>query len=94
MKRLEHEYCLRELELGRVLPGIDHSTDFNVGKNISLVPPFIKKDVDKYFIVPERVASILNWPKSVWTLLLQCVLSGKAQKVYAWIPPGDSLDLR
>lgn len=50
-----------------------------MSKNIRLLPPFNEKDVDKYFILFERVASTLKWPKNVWALLLQCVLSGKAE---------------
>lgn len=44
-----------------------------------MVLPFNEKDVDKYFVLLERVATTLKWPKNVWTLMLQCVLSGKAQ---------------
>lgn len=38
------------------------------------------------------MASTFKWPKHVWTLLLQCVLSGKAHKVYALLPAEESLD--
>ena len=31
----------------------------------------------------ERVATSLAWPRSVWPLLLQCVLVGKSQQVYS-----------
>lgn len=65
---------------------------FDVGKHIRLVLPLNEKDVDKYFIVSERVVSTLKWPKAMWTLLLQCVLSEKAQKVCASILMEDSLD--
>lgn len=35
------------------------------------------------FVLFERVAKTLNWPKYVWPLLLQYVFSGKAQEAYA-----------
>lgn len=68
------------------------SSAFDVSKNIRLVPPFDEKDVDKYFVLFERVASSLKWPRNVWSLLLQRVLNGKAQKAYPSLPANDSLD--
>lgn len=56
---------------------------FDIGKHIKMVPPFSEKEVEKYFSHFERVATSLKWPKDVWTLLLQCVLTGKAQEVYS-----------
>jgi len=55
---------------------------FDIWKHIKMVPPFSEKEVEKYFSHFERVATSLKWPKEVWTLLLQCVLTGKAQEVY------------
>ena len=48
-----------------------------------MVPPFSEKDVEKYFSHFERVATSLCWPKEIWTTLVQCVLVGRAQDVYA-----------
>ena len=59
------------------------SADFDVSKYIRLVPVFCEDDVDKYFILFERVATTLKWPVNVWTLLLQCVLTGNAQEVFS-----------
>ena len=56
---------------------------FDISRNIKLVPPFKDTDVDKYFLHFEKVADSLHWPPAVWTLLLQSVLSGKAQEVYS-----------
>jgi len=56
---------------------------FDVQRNMRLVPPFSEKEVDKYFYHFERVALSMKWPKSFWTLLLQCVFTGKAQEVYS-----------
>lgn len=61
-------------------------------RNICLVPVFNEKDVDNYLIVFERMASTLKWPTEIWTFLLQCALSGKAQKAYSSLPAEASLD--
>lgn len=56
---------------------------------IRLIPLFCERDVEKYFVLSERV---LTWPKEVWTLLLQCLFSGKAQEAYATLSPELILD--
>ena len=56
--------------------------NFNVTKQIRLVPPFQEKEVDKYFLHFEKVAENLNWPKEHWTFLLQSVLIGKVRQIY------------
>ena len=80
MKKLKQQtkIRLRGLELGGSQV-TSMPAEFDVCKNICLVPPFDERDVDKYFILFESGAFTLKWPKHVWTLLLQCVLSGKAQ---------------
>lgn len=47
-----------------------------------MVPPFDENNVTKYFQMFEKVAYCLEWPAKYWTMLLQGVLKGKAQKVY------------
>lgn len=84
------EIRIREMELSR--PRGSSDLDFDVSKNIRLVPQFNEKDVDKYFTLFERVATTLNWPRNVWSLLLQCTLSGKAQEAFAALSVEDSLD--
>ncbi|KAI5094263.1 hypothetical protein C0J45_15987, partial [Silurus meridionalis] len=59
--------------------------------NIVLVPPFQESEVDTYFGVFERIAIALNWPKDVWSFLLQCKLIGKAQEVFSSLSLEDSL---
>ena len=56
---------------------------FDVARNIKLVPPFNEREVDRYFVHFEHVATSFAWPRSVWPLLLQCVLVGKSQQVYS-----------
>ncbi len=70
--------------------GVSGST-LDVSKHIALVPQFREIEVDSYFNVFERIASALNWPRDVWTLLLQCKLTGKAQEVCAVLSLEDSL---
>ncbi len=59
---------------------------FNVVKNIVIVPPFREKEVEAYFQAFERIASALKWPTEVWSLMLQCKLTGKVQEVCASLP--------
>lgn len=65
---------------------------FDVGRHIALVPPFQESEVDSYFNTVERIAATLHWPKSVWPLLLQCKLVGKAQEVCTSLTNEDSLN--
>ncbi|XP_073807553.1 uncharacterized protein [Danio rerio] len=72
----------------------DVKSSFNqidVSKQISLVPNFREDEVDSYFTAFERIATTLNWPKDIWTVLLQCKLSGKAQEVCATLSVEESL---
>ncbi len=71
---------------------VESRSTFDVTKHVKLVPPFREADVDSYFVAFERVASKLGWPKDLWGLLLQCNLSGKAQKVCSALPVEKCLD--
>ncbi|KAL2103191.1 hypothetical protein ACEWY4_000059 [Coilia grayii] len=93
----QRQFELRKLELELAAKGlpVPPSSPFEppqsphtnkpleVSKYIRMVPPFSEKEVDKYFPHFERVATSLRWPKEIWTLLLQCVLVGRAQDIYA-----------
>ena len=89
--KFEHDIRVKELEVRMKELDIQaqtkstnlNSQTFDVSKHIRLVPPFQEKDVDKYFTHFEKVAISLNWPKKVWTPLLQSVILGKAQEVYS-----------
>jgi hypothetical protein len=59
---------------------------FDATKYIRLVPHFQEKDVDKYFVHFEKIATSLNWPKESWTLLVQGKFVGKARDVYSALP--------
>ncbi|XP_056441423.1 uncharacterized protein LOC130378840 [Gadus chalcogrammus] len=94
-EQTKREIRLKELELNQAPPprhGSGAQADFDVNKCIRMIPPFNGKDVDKYFILFERTADTLKWPKNVWPLLLQCVFTGKAQEAYTSLSPADSLD--
>lgn len=52
---------------------------FDISKHLAMVPVFRDNEVDSYFNVFERIAAALQWPREVWTLLLQCKMHGKAQ---------------
>ncbi len=67
------------------------TSPYNVAKNIVIVPPFREKEVEAYFQAFERITSALKWPTEVWSLMLQCKLSGKAQEVCASLPLEESV---
>ncbi|XP_070397569.1 uncharacterized protein [Nothobranchius furzeri] len=60
-------------------PDATERRKFDVGKCIALVPTFRETEVDSFFSAFERLAAALDWPREVWSLVLQCKLSGKAQ---------------
>lgn len=91
MRKLELELEVKKAEASKSVQVV-HS--FDVGRNIKMVPPFCERDVDKYFAHFERVASSLKWPEEDWTLLLQCVLTGKAQEVFSSLSEEESVDFK
>ena len=60
-----------------------NTREFDVSKNVRLVPPFQEKEVDKYFLHFEKIANSMKWPVDKLTLLLQSVLIGKARDIYS-----------
>ena len=48
-----------------------------------MVPKFNEKEVEKLFLHFEKVAISLKWPSDMWSVLVQSVLSGKAQEIYS-----------
>ena len=92
-KETEERKRQHELELARL--GIsstssEQSTHFNVCKYIKLVPRFNEKEVSKFFESFEKVASQLKWPKDYWAIMLQAVLTGKAQVAYSSMSAEES----
>ena len=101
-REYEKELKLRELEImaaekekDRVMKvkleqsKLEH---FDASKYVKFVPPFIEKDVDKYFLLFEKVAKDLNWPLDKYTLLLQSALKGKASETKTALSPEQTSD--
>ncbi|KAK7884324.1 hypothetical protein WMY93_027447 [Mugilogobius chulae] len=59
--------------------------------NLHLVPKFNERDPDTFFTLFERVAAVMAWSDADRILLLQCVLTGKAQEAYSAICAQDNL---
>ena len=89
--KIQQETRLREVDLA--IRGRKESHDsFEVTKQARLVPKFEEANVDGYFTHFERTALNLGWPKECWSMLLQTVLTGKAQRAYATLPTENCAD--
>lgn len=60
--------------------------------SLRLVPKFHEKDVETFFTLFERVADARGWVDSDRTVLLQCVLTGRAQEAFSSMSTSDSSD--
>uniref|UniRef100_A0AAQ4QC33 Gypsy retrotransposon integrase-like protein 1 n=1 Tax=Gasterosteus aculeatus aculeatus TaxID=481459 RepID=A0AAQ4QC33_GASAC len=60
--------------------------------SLRLVPKFSEKDVDVFFTLFERIADTRGWVDSDRIVLLQCVLTGRAQEVFSSLSLEDSGD--
>ncbi len=49
---------------------------------MSLVQKFNEREVEKYFLMFEKVAKSMEWLTDIYCLFLQSVLTGKAKDVY------------
>uniref|UniRef100_A0A3B4ZKQ1 Gypsy retrotransposon integrase-like protein 1 n=1 Tax=Stegastes partitus TaxID=144197 RepID=A0A3B4ZKQ1_9TELE len=58
--------------------------------NLRWLPPFNEKDPDTFFSLFERVCKVKEWSDKECALLLQCVLTGKAQEAYSCLSVDDS----
>ena len=89
--KIQQETRLREVDLA--IRGRKGSHDsFEVTKQARLVLKFEEANVDGYFAHFERTALNLGWPKECWSMLLQTVLTGKAQRAYATLPTENCAD--
>ena len=89
--KIQQETRLREVDLA--IRGRKGSHDsFEVTKQARLVQKFEEANVDEYFAHFERTALNLEWPKECWSMLLQTVLTGKAQRAYATLPTKNCAD--
>ncbi|XP_030294105.1 uncharacterized protein LOC115594274 [Sparus aurata] len=78
-----------EQESSSVHPG-GGGDGFDVLGNLRLLPKFNEKDPETFFSLFERVAASRKWPESARTLMLQCVLTGRAQEAYSSLSFVDS----
>ena len=83
-KRLERESNSRITE--------KEKSKHEISRNIKLVPKFHEKDVEKYFQHFEKIAQSMEWAREIWSMMLQSVLIGKAQEVYAALSLDQSAD--
>lgn len=58
---------------------------------LELAPKFNERDPDVFFMMFERLAEARGWSDSTCTLLLQCVLTGKAQEACSSLSNGESV---
>ncbi|KAF7654547.1 hypothetical protein LDENG_00068490 [Lucifuga dentata] len=56
---------------------------FDVLTELRLVPKFNERDPETFFLLFKRLTGARGWPDATCTLMLQCVLSGRAQEVYS-----------
>ena len=64
----------------------------NILNSLRLVPKFNEKEVEVFFTLFERVADARGWDNVDRTVLLQCVLTGRAQGAFASLSARDSTD--
>ena len=65
---------------------------FDATKQVRMVPRFNEADIDFFFQSFEKTAEALEWPRSHYVILLQTVLKGKAQEIYASMTGDDCQD--
>ena len=94
----QKEVELKKLEISAtssqnsVPPSTSARPGFDLAKNIRLVPKFDEQDVETFFSTFEKYAHRLEWPTEYWTLMLQSVFVGKAQKVCSELSIEQSSD--
>lgn len=66
-------------------PGSSALGGVDIISDLRLVPKFNERDPDIFFILFERIAEAGCWSDANKVLLLQCVLTGRAQEAYSAI---------
>lgn len=94
-------YRLKLIKKGKLFlsGGVEHGVERSMASynsdlvaNMRLVPRFDEKDVERFFLLFERVADARNWPDEDRTLILQSVFIGKAQEAYSCLSVEDAKD--
>lgn len=81
---------IEALRLELVKQGKSVSADQNIANSLRLCPHFNERDVDTFFIMFERVAESQTWDDSFRALMLQCTLTGRAQRAFTALSVEDS----
>ena len=90
---MEKEIKLKEIEAKvNSSSQSSHATKFDPTKYVRLVPEFQEKEVDKYFVHFEKIASSMEWPKAYWAIMVQGKFVNKASDAYSALPLEDSND--
>lgn len=55
------------------------------------MPRFNERDPDTLYTLFERIAEAKNWPDVDRTLMLQCVLTGRAQEAYSALSASECM---
>lgn len=56
---------------------------FDIVGNLRMIPKFDENDVERFFLLFERVADNQNWPKEKLTLMLHCFFDCRAKDAYS-----------
>ncbi|XP_069192254.1 uncharacterized protein [Procambarus clarkii] len=89
-RQRQHE--LEVLQLGGGRRPTTDTSGFDPVRNIKMVPKFNEREVSKFFAAFEKVAASLEWPRENWAIMIQSVLTGKAQIAYSTLSLDDSGD--
>ncbi|XP_034095926.1 uncharacterized protein LOC117562195 isoform X1 [Gymnodraco acuticeps] len=87
----QERYKLDLIQEGKLSSGVSPAT-FDIAYNLRLLPKFEEKTVDSFFGLFERLSQRRQWSDSEKTLLLQCVLTGRAQEAFSALSMADSED--
>lgn len=80
------------IAMGRESESTGGDTGFDVAGSLRLMPRFDEKDPDIFFALFEHVAGVRGWPDTQKTLQLQCIFTGKAQRVFSALSSAESGD--
>ncbi|XP_068223944.1 uncharacterized protein [Palaemon carinicauda] len=93
----EHRYQLELLEKKRTIKdnvsqGDESEQVIDVVKASKMIQLFDEADPDEFFMLFERLALNLKWPKRLWPVILQQSLKGKARTVFLSLTSSESND--
>ena len=68
------------------------SLEAGFSARVKLIPRYDENELDSFFLMFERVAKRMEWPECEWALLIQQVISGKAQSVVSSLSYDQAFD--